>query len=234
LVLLLLTAAVGASVRFWTASRTRALDQVRALERAQLARELHDTVAHHVSAMVVRAQAGRVVAQSRPGAAIEALEVIESEGSRTLAEMRTMVAALRERSDAELAPLPGVADIGRLARGPADQPLVEVHMAGDLDSVAPSVGAAAYRIAQESVTNAVRHARHATRVVVTVTGEPDCVRMTVCDDGDPVPVAHGRDGYGVVGMTERASLLGGTVDAGPSPGRGWVVTALLPRAGSTA
>ena len=103
-VLLMLPAVLGASVRFWTTSRTRTLDQVRLREREQLARELHDTVAHHVSAMVIRAQAGRVVAESRPGAAVEALEIIEAEGSRTLAEMRTMVSALREREDADLAP----------------------------------------------------------------------------------------------------------------------------------
>ncbi len=97
LVLLVFPAVLGASVRFWSTSRLRELDQVRLREREQLARELHDTVAHHVSAMVIRAQAGRVVAGSRPEAAVEALEIIEAEGSRTLAEMRSMVGALRER-----------------------------------------------------------------------------------------------------------------------------------------
>jgi len=233
-VLLMLPAVLGTSVRFWTASRTRALDQVRLREREQLARELHDTVAHHVSAMVIRAQAGRVVAESRPGAAVEALEIIEAEGSRTLAEMRTMVAALRERDDADLAPQAGVADIERLASSVADEPSIEVHMSGDLDDIRPSVGAAAYRIAQESVTNAVRHARHATRIVVTVAGQQDCVRLTVHDDGDPVSAVRALDGYGVVGMTERATLLGGTLDVGPGPERGWTVTAVLPRVGPTA
>ena len=232
-VILMFTAVLGASVRFWATSRLRELDQVRLREREQLARELHDTVAHHVSAMVIRAQAGRVVAESRPGAAVEALEIIEAEGSRTLAEMRTMVGALRERDDADLAPQGGVADIERLARSLGDEPRVEVHLSGDLDDLSPSVGAATYRIAQESITNAMRHARHATRIVVLVAGEQDYIRLTVRDDGDAVSTVRALDGYGVVGMTERATLLGGTLEVGPGADRGWVVDAVLPRVDST-
>lgn len=232
-VILVFTAVLGASVRLSATSRLRELDQVRLREREQLARELHDTVAHHVSAMVIRAQAGRVVAESRPGAAVEALEIIEAEGSRTLTEMRTMVGALRERDDADLAPQRGAADIERLARSLGDEPLVEVHLSGDLEDLSPSVGAATYRIAQESITNATRHARHATRIVVLVAGERDYIRLTVRDDGDPVSTIRPRDGYGVVGMTERATLLGGTLQVGPDPDRGWVVDAVLPRTGPT-
>jgi signal transduction histidine kinase len=232
-VILVLTAVLGASVRLRATSRLRELDQVRLREREQLARELHDTVAHHVSAMVIRAQAERVVARSRPGAAVEALEVIEAEGSRTLTEMRTMVGALRERDDADLAPQGGAADIQRLARSVGDEPLVEVHLSGDLADLSPSVGAASYRIAEESVTNALRHARHATRIVVHVSGERDGIRLTVRDDGDVVSTTRPRDGYGMVGMTERATLLGGTLQAGPGPDRGWVVDAVLPRLGPT-
>ena len=141
-VFLMFPAVLGALVRFWTTSRTREIDQVRLREREQLARELHDTVAHHVSAMVVRAQAGRVVAPSDPRAALDALRVIEDEGSRTLAEMRTMVAALRERDDADLAPQNGIADIERLAGSLDDEPRVLVHLTGDLDALSPAVGAA--------------------------------------------------------------------------------------------
>jgi signal transduction histidine kinase len=90
-VFLLFPATIGATVRYWTTSRSRELDQVRLREREQLARELHDTVAHHVSAIAIRAQAGRVVAASDPSAALDALAVIESEASRTLDEMRLMV-----------------------------------------------------------------------------------------------------------------------------------------------
>ncbi|HEX5331749.1 MAG TPA: histidine kinase [Cellulomonas sp.] len=233
-VILAIPAALGASVRLRATTRQRELDQVRLREREQLARELHDTVAHHVSAMVVRAQAGRVVAAMRPGAAVEALEVIEAEGARTLAEMRTMVGVLREPHDAEVVPQRGAADIDRLARpAAADEPGVEVQVSGDLTNLSPSVGAASYRIAQEAVTNATRHARHATRIVVQVAGDRDDVRMTVSDDGDPVTAGRPRGGFGVVGMTERAALLGGTLHAGPGPDRGWVVDAVLPRRGPT-
>ena len=232
-IVLALPAILGASVRLRAIARLRAFDEVRVREREQLARELHDTVAHHVSAMVVRAQAGRVLAPARPGAAVEALEVIEAEGARTLAELRTMVGVLRAHDEAELAPQRGVADVDGLARTAGEAPLVEVHRSGELDNLSPSVGAASYRIAQESVTNATRHARHATRIVVQVTGERDHVRVSVRDDGDPVPTGRPRDGYGLVGMTERATLLGGALHAGPGPDRGWAVDAVLPRRGPT-
>ncbi|MDQ1621207.1 MAG: hypothetical protein QOE19_3776 [Actinomycetota bacterium] len=232
-VFLMFPAVLGALVRFWTTARTREIDQVRLREREQLARELHDTVAHHVSAMVVRAQAGRVMAPSDPEAAIDALRVIEEEGSRTLAEMRTMVGALRDRDDADLTPQNGVSDIKRLARNVDDQPRVQVGLTGDLDGLGPAVGAAAYRIAQESVTNALRHARNATWIDVHVAGDGDAIRLTVRDDGDQVHPSSVNAGYGVVGMTERAALLGGTLEAGPGPDHGWVVDALLPRARPT-
>jgi signal transduction histidine kinase len=201
---------------------------VRMREREQLARELHDTVAHHVSAMVIRAQAGRVVAETRPAAAAEALAVIEAEGSRTLAEMRVLVGALRDpaaEDPADLTPGRGIVDIAALARS---DPRVEVSLTGDLDNLGPAVGAAVFRIAQESVTNAVRHARGAERVTVAVTGEPDAIRCAVTDDGEPV-LGPRAVGYGIVGMTERASLLGGSIQAGPGDRRGWVVEAVIPR-----
>ncbi len=106
-----------------------------------------------------------------------------------------------------------------------------MHSDGDLDDLRPLVGAAIYRIAQESITNAVRHARHATRIDVRVTGDRDRVRLTVRDDGDAGTSADRSSGYGLVGMTERAALLGGTLEATPNADRGWTVTAVLPRDG---
>lgn len=226
----LLVAAVGASVRYADKARRRGMDQMKLLEREQLARELHDTVAHHVSAIAIRAQAGRVVASTDPGAAVEALAVIEQEASRTLAEMRTMVSALRQGEEPDLTPQRGVAQVEDLATSPGERPRVDVERSGDLDGLPPSVAAALFRLAQESITNAVRHARHATRVQVAVRGEPDCVRMTVHDDGDPGPFdPRTATGFGLVGMAERAKLLGGTLEAGPTWNRGWTVTAVLPR-----
>ncbi len=226
----LLVAAVGASVRYADNARRRGTDQVKLLEREQLARELHDTVAHHVSAIAIRAQAGRVVAPTDPVAAVEALAVIEEEASRTLAEMRTMVSALRQGEEPDLTPQRGVAQVEDLATSPGERPRVDVELSGDLDGLRPSVDAAIFRLAQESITNAVRHARHATRVQVAVRGEPDCVRMTVHDDGDAGPYdPRAATGFGLVGMAERAKLLGGSLEAGPTRTRGWTVTAVLPR-----
>jgi signal transduction histidine kinase len=233
-VVLLFPAICGAEIRTLSTARERQIDQARLTERESLARELHDSVAHHVSAIAVQAQAGQAVAEKRPEAALEALAVIEEEASRTLAEMRIIVGALRAEGAAERTPQPGVADLEGLADATAGL-TVDVELLGDLSDLRPSVDAALYRVAQESITNASRHARNASRVTLQVDGQPDAVHLTIHDDGDPVSAAIGvGTGYGVTGMAERATLLGGTVHAGPAPGRGWTVAAVLPREAPTA
>jgi len=231
-VFFLLPPVLGASVRVWATAQDREMEQARMREREQLARELHDTVAHHVSAMVIQAQAGRVLADSRPDAAVEALRVIESEASSALKEMRTMVGVLRDGAAAELVPQRGVPDIERLAAVSGEAPRVVVEISGDFADLRPAVGAAIYRLAQESVTNAIRHARHATRIDVRVGGDDDSVRLTVTDDGAPTSAGRVAWGYGLVGMNERSALLGGTFEAGPGEHGGWTVAAALPRRGS--
>jgi signal transduction histidine kinase len=142
-----------------------------------------------------------------------------------------MVGALRQGEEADLAPQRGVHDIGRLA-DPTGRPPVDVELSGDLDGLRPSVDAALYRLAQESITNALRHARHATFVNVTVSGEDHGVRLAVRDDGDAGPTdPRSSSGFGLIGMAERARLLGGTLEAGPTAPRGWSVQAVLPRGG---
>lgn len=239
-VVVLLAVAIGLGVRYQRTALAQQVDGARLREREELARELHDTVAHHVSAIAIQAQAGRALAATRPEVAVEALEVIEEEASRTLEEMRTMVGALRQGADAELVPQQGVADIERLASttstdvtaGPAGRaPLVEVELSGDLGGLRPAVDAAVFRLAQEAVTNAIRHAQHADVVRVRVCGDADEVRLTVDDDGHGTG-AHGPGGFGLVGMAERAKILGGTMQAGPRDGGGWSVAAVLPRNGA--
>ena len=226
-VLLLLFVALAAVFRYRAALWQRQQREIRNQERVGLARELHDTVAHHVSAIAVQAQAGRVVAGTDPEKAAEVLAAIESEASRTLAEMRSMVRVLREDDAVAYAPQLGVADLPALARA-AVSPAVEVSLDASLTELAPPVDAALYRLAQESLTNAVRHARSATRVGIDVRRDGDAIRLRVCDDGriesGPVP----EPGFGLLGMAERAHLLGGSLSAGPGPQGGWVVEAVLP------
>ncbi|WGX97942.1 sensor histidine kinase [Nocardioides sp. L-11A] len=222
--------ALGAAMRYRAVARQRQVQQVRTLERGALARELHDTVAHHVSAIALQAQAGRAVAGTDPAAAVEALAVIEVEASRTLHEMRTMVRVLRDGGAADAEPVGygpqrGIDDLDELTRM---SPVVRVRITGDLAGLPQPVQVAVYRICQESVTNAIRHARNATAVTVAVTGDVDVVRLRVHDDGEAARPAT-TVGYGLLGMAERAKLLGGACQAGPDPLGGWTVEATLPR-----
>jgi signal transduction histidine kinase len=226
--ILLASLALGAAARYRSRARARELEQVASRERETLARDLHDTVAHHVSAIAVRAQAGLATAATRPDAAVEALRLIEAEAAGALAEMRGMVRMLRRDEPAELAPTPGLADLPGLAGG--DGLDVDVQVVGDTGDVSPSVAAAVYRLAQESVTNARRHARRATHVDVRVVVDDASVNLLVSDDGEG-GAQPGAPGFGLRGMAERVSLLGGTFAAGPGPERGWTVTAVLPRRG---
>jgi signal transduction histidine kinase len=230
LTILTLPLVVGLAVRFRASSRSREMEAVRLAERESLAREMHDTVAHHVSAMVLQAQGGRVAGARDPQVALDALRVIETEGSQALTEMRALVGLLRSGEAAQTAPIKSAADIESLAR-PTGTPVVTVTLAGDLDGLHPSVSAALFRIAQESVTNAVRHAAAASTVAVNVVGDGESVRLTVHDDG--VSSDQGS-GYGIIGMTERATMLGGTLVAGREPVRGWKVEAWLPKSGRAA
>lgn len=222
--------ALGAAMRYRAVAHQREVQQVRTLERGELARELHDTVAHHVSAIAIQAQAGRAVAATDPASAVEVLAVIEAEASRTLDEMRTMVRVLRhgEGGDgeaADYAPQRGIGDLDELTRM---SPVVQVHCGGDLAGLPQPVGVAVYRICQESVTNAIRHSLNPTAVTVEVTGDVGVVRLRVHDDGQAARPAT-TVGYGLLGMAERAKLLGGACQAGPDPAGGWTVEATLPR-----
>ncbi len=216
--------ALGAAMRYRAVAHQREVQQVRAHERGELARDLHDTVAHHVSAIAIQAQAGRVMAATDPASAVETLAVIEAEASRTLHEMRTMVRVLRDSEAADYAPQRGISDLDELTRM---SPLVQVHRGGDLAGLPQPVEVAVYRICQESVTNAIRHSLNATAVTVVVTGDVGVVRLRVHDDGEAARPAT-TVGYGLLGIAERAKLLGGTCRAGPDRAGGWTVEATLP------
>ncbi len=224
----LFPATLGAAVRFRTAAAARELERFKLLEREQLARELHDTVAHYVSAIAIQAQAGLAMVDRQPQAAKTALETIESSSRQTMTELRAMVRTLRRDDDADWQPLQGVEDIPSLAGWAVNGVHIGTSIQGDLDDLSPGVSKALYRLAQESVTNALRHARQASRIDVSVLGQGNSVRITIEDNGAD-PGSRPGTGYGLIGMSERVSLLGGTFAAGWYPGVGWRVDAELPK-----
>lgn len=225
--LLLLFVSLAAVFRSRADLWQRQQREIRNAERLALARELHDTVAHHVSAIAVQAQAGGVVVRTKPGQAAEVLAQIEAEATRTLAEMRGMVRVLRADGWDAYSPQPGVADLPTLARTGAI-PAVDVSLTGAVSGLPGAVDAAVYRIAQEALTNAVRHARSATHVGIDLCRVGDDVQLRVTDDGLTPAGSGAQPGFGLTGMAERAQLLGGSPSAGPAPHGGWVVEAVLP------
>lgn len=216
--------ALGVALRYRSLLRDRQLEGVRRDERERLARDLHDTIAHHLSAIAVSAQAGQAVASSRPEAAVEALRRIETEASRTLSETRQVVRLLRY-DDSHGHEAGTLADLADLAPAGGVGPRVEVSVADGPETPA-TLSAALYRIAQEAISNARRHARGAETVSVEIHRDGGDVRLTVRDDGHDAAAAP--RGFGLLGMAERAALLGGRLEAGPGPDGGWVVTAVLP------
>ena len=225
-------AALGASVRYRDSAQRRINEQLRIQERERLARELHDTVAHHVSAIAVQAQAGQALAATQPEAPLKVLAVIEDAASRTLTEMRHIVHTLRD-DDAEAIQPPSrtLSDLKRLGQNEAYPLHIKVSLTGHLDDLDAVLESTSFRLTQEAITNAVRHASNASSVDVEITGESKQVRLRIADDGDFV-APQAPTGFGLRGMAERVALLGGTLQAGPGKSKGWVVEATLPKRGT--
>ncbi len=197
-----------------------------AAERARIARELHDIVAHHLSVVVLQAAAAR--ASGSPATA--ALEKIEHSGRQALTEMRRLLGILREpHEETGLTPQPGIGDLAALADSVRGSGL-PVHLVIDADHtrLSAAVSLSAYRIVQEALTNILKHAGPA-HAEVAVTCAGDAVTIEVTDDGSgrPASPAH-PGGHGLAGMRERAAIFGGELAAGPGPGGGFAVQARLP------
>ena len=197
-------------------------------ERARIARELHDVVAHGLSLMVVQAEAAEEMLLRSPETAAQPLHRVQETGRQSLAEMRRLLGVLRT-TDAEppsTLPQPSLRRLPELVREAADAGLtVDVAVEGDPVELPPGLGLAAFRIVQEALTNVRRHAR-ATRACVRLSYSPAQVRIEVTDDGQGRTGAHA--GHGLVGMRERAALYGGSLDVGPAAGGGFRVVAVLP------
>ncbi|MDO5740631.1 MAG: sensor histidine kinase [Ornithinimicrobium sp.] len=198
-----------------------------ASERARIARELHDIVAHSVGVMVVQAGAAEQVVEDDPEFARRALATICSTGSSALGEMRRLVGVLRDPDVGhDLAPQPGVAALGDLVERARESGLeVDLEVTGQRPHLPAGLDLTAYRIVQEALTNVRRHSQ-ATRALVVMDYGPETLEICVSDHGPAAP-SGGAPGHGLLGMRERASLFGGQVEAG-AQGHGFQVRAVLP------
>ena len=217
------------------AEATRVAEAERAVaeERARIARELHDVVAHSMSVMVVQAGAARRVLDANPAQAADALQTIEATGRDALAEMRRLLGVLRDdRSSASLAPQPSLRELPSLISQVSEAGLaVTLATEGAPRELPAAVGLSAYRIVQEALTNALKHAGPAASAVITVRYRDSEVEVEVADDGrgaSAAAIGNGSSGHGLLGMRERAGLFGGELTAGPRAGGGFVVRARLP------
>ncbi|MEW1844796.1 sensor histidine kinase [Nonomuraea angiospora] len=211
--------------------RARAADTraARAEERSRIARELHDVVAHHVSVMTVQAAAARRVLASDPDLAREALSAIEHTGRMAMTEMRNIVGVLRTDARAELGPQPGVQDLPALVEQMREAGLpARLIVEGEPRPLPAGIDLAAYRLAQEGLTNSLRHAGAGAKAVVTVRHDPRELDVRVEDDGLGATGVSGRSGHGLVGIRERVALYGGILNIGPLPGGGFEVRARFP------
>jgi signal transduction histidine kinase len=220
--------------------RERAAEARRAVaeERTRIARELHDVVAHHVSMMVVQAEAGPVVVERDPARAAGAFEAIAATGRQALVEMRRLLGVLRGDGQPapSLAPQPGLAQVPSLVEQVGRAGLeVELVVEGDQAPLPPGIDLSAYRIVQEALTNAVKHGGPGRAVVLVRYGDHH-LELRVWDEGRPEkgngssPQGRSRTalGRGLLGMQERVGLFGGELSAGPAPDGGFTVHARLP------
>lgn len=205
--------------------------------RSEIARELHDVVAHSLSVIIVQADGGKALARKRPEAAIDALTTISKTGREALGEMRHIVGVLRAAPDseypAEFQPAPGLSDIEGMTKKAGDR--VTFATVGNQPTVPPAIGVTAYRIVQEGITNFLRHAQPTAKATVTLVYHPQTIDIEISNDApDPDPDCEQQtirvqgSGFGIQGMHERVNAMGGKLVAEPLPTGGWHVSAMLP------
>ncbi|GAB2858083.1 histidine kinase [Actinoallomurus bryophytorum] len=218
----------------WMRARTRkeserrrqAADSAAARERARIARELHDVVTHHVTAMVVHADAAQMVAAEAPGRAVSGLATISDTGRRTLAELRYFLGVLDPVPEADRAPAVGrLGDLVENTRS-AGQP-VELIEEGERQPMTSGAELAAYRVVQEGLTNALKHASGRATMVRVRYGTAE-VEIEVSTDGPGGATARAGAGRGLAGLRERVSVVGGELRAGSRPDGGFTVRARIP------
>jgi signal transduction histidine kinase len=206
-------------------------------ERARIARELHDVVAHAVSVMVVQADGASYAVHTNPELAERAVKTISATGREALTELRRLLGVLRSEDSADetRTPQPGTTSLNDLAERVRLVGLpVRLKLKGELDGLPAGIGLGVYRIVQEALTNTLKHAGAGASALVQVTRVGENVELDITDDGFGTPhqLVGISGGNGLIGMRERANVFGGTLDAGPRPGGGWHVHAVLPIQGS--
>jgi signal transduction histidine kinase len=220
---------VGLALRLLDDRAVATAERVRRDERLELARELHDVVAHHITGMLIQTQATHIIARKNPGQVTESLTGIETAGAEALRAMRRVVGLLRDTEDAPPASA-GPEQLGALVeRFNRQGPPVRLQMPEQQTAWPPEVTSTVHRIVREALTNVARHASHAHTVAVTVEQDFAGISVEVIDDAAAGPARAGHwGGYGLIGMRERVETLGGTLQAGPRPDAGWSVLATLP------
>ncbi len=201
-------------------------------ERARIAREMHDVVAHTLSVVVAQADGGRFAGRTDPEAAIRSLDTIADVSRSALTEMRALLGVLREgESEAQMGPQPSLTDIPSLVASTREGGLDVSFVTTGTPRPAPiGAGLAAYRIVQEALTNVLKHAGPAPKAFVQLRWEEDSLTVSIADDGRGAAARGDGAGLGIPGMAERASAFGGTLTAGPKAGGGFLVRARLPLA----
>jgi signal transduction histidine kinase len=230
---------IGCSIRALEARRLRAVKDVRHAERLALARDLHDLIAHHMTGIIVQAEAARTVHATAPEKVEPALEAISRSGSETLESMRRLVRVLREDNHQALRPTDLLSELGELIadfsrRQPgAPTARLEASAAARTSRFSPEVEMSVYRVAQEALTNVHRHAP-GERVTVRLDADPEWLYVTVTNSGAgrraTSPAGGGSgSGLGLIGLRERVEALDGTFSAGPTDAGQWEVRAGVPR-----
>lgn len=200
-------------------------------ERTRIAREMHDIVAHSLTAIIAQADGGRYAATADPSAAVGALTTISDTGRRALADMRSLLSVLRDDDRREFTTTPGVGEIGSLVEQMRASGLdVGYTVVGEPRALATGPGLSVYRIVQESLTNVLKHAGPHAHADVALTWRPDAVAVEIVDDGRGAAalVESRPGGQGLTGIEERARLHGGRAESGPIPGGGFRVRAEIP------
>jgi signal transduction histidine kinase len=205
-------------------------------ERARIAREMHDIVAHSLSVIIAQADGGRYAGQADPAAATRALETVAETGRAALADMRRLLGVLRtdESADArpagvDLRPMPAADELGALVEHVRDSGLeVSLVRMGTARTLPPGIGLAVYRVCQESLTNILKHAGPQAKATVLLQWQPASLLLEVTDDGRGAAATSDGAGQGLTGMRERATMLGGTLTAGPRPGGGFRIRMEIP------